>query len=366
MSVNSANKGQQGLRRFLNNLTRVVMLALLFIASSFARHPDHDLPVKQLNLMIRQLGHHLLLQAGDSTSRVLPVTETKEGTFVLSFEKELSFSHDSLMTLSRSLLPKTQFPSGYTVTVHDCLKTDIVYGFQFNNNSPDIVACQGRSEPRGCYTLELMFPDLHRNVETNVEIKAKKPATKKKAEVAPSSVESKSTQIDPHLKPGEFNAVAIQRESPVTSTHARSYPLIKLLVGGMLVLLSVTLLIGRLRKRTKSTPPKDHLILKEPGPAFTSLGKFLFDEKDRRLLFGDEAIDLTDKEFRILELLHKNFGELVSRETLMQKIWIDEGVITGRSLDMFVSKLRKKLSHDPHLRITNVHGKGYKLETTVA
>jgi DNA-binding response OmpR family regulator len=50
------------------------------------------------------------------------------------------------------------------------------------------------------------------------------------------------------------------------------------------------------------------------------------------------------------------------RETLMQKVWIDEGVITGRSLDMFVSKLRKKLSPDPELRITNVHGKGYKLE----
>ena len=63
-----------------------------------------------------------------------------------------------------------------------------------------------------------------------------------------------------------------------------------------------------------------------------------------------------------LELLNKNFGVLISRETLMQKIWINEGVITGRSLDMFVSKLRKKLSSDPELRITNVHGKGYKLE----
>ncbi len=50
------------------------------------------------------------------------------------------------------------------------------------------------------------------------------------------------------------------------------------------------------------------------------------------------------------------------RETLMHKIWISEGVITGRSLDMFVSKLRKKLSGDPELRITNVHGRDIKLE----
>ena len=77
---------------------------------------------------------------------------------------------------------------------------------------------------------------------------------------------------------------------------------------------------------------------------------------------GIEVITLTDKECKILELLNRNFGELIPRETLMQEVWISEGVITGRSLDMFVSKLRKKLSSDPELRITNVHGKGYKLE----
>jgi DNA-binding response OmpR family regulator len=77
---------------------------------------------------------------------------------------------------------------------------------------------------------------------------------------------------------------------------------------------------------------------------------------------GSEVIALTDKECKILELFNDNFNELIARETLMQKVWINEGVITGRSLDMFVSKLRKKLSSDPELRITNVHGKGYKLE----
>ena len=88
--------------------------------------------------------------------------------------------------------------------------------------------------------------------------------------------------------------------------------------------------------------------------------------KDQRLLIGNEVISLTDKECKVLELLHKNFGELIPRETLMQEVWINEGVITGRSLDMFVSKLRKKLSGDPELRITNVHGKGYKLEFLIA
>jgi DNA-binding response OmpR family regulator len=77
---------------------------------------------------------------------------------------------------------------------------------------------------------------------------------------------------------------------------------------------------------------------------------------------GDEIIVLTDKECKILELLNRNFNQLTSREDLIQEVWANEGVITGRSLDMFVSKLRKKLSADPEVHITNIHGKGYKLE----
>src|SRR5687768_6975286 len=143
----------------------IVMLLIFFTASSFRKHFDPDLKAKQVNLMIRQIGHRLLLQAGDSTSRVLPVTQVKGGTFLLKFEKEFVFNHDSLMMLSRSLLPKKQFPSGYTVTVHDCNKGGIVYGFQLNNTTPDILACSGRSEPVGCYTIEFTFPDFYQATE---------------------------------------------------------------------------------------------------------------------------------------------------------------------------------------------------------
>src|SRR3954468_5325850 len=135
------------------------LLVIFLASSSFTAHPDRSNWAKQVNLKIRQIGDRLLLQAGDSTSRVLPVTEIKEGTFLLKFENELVFNHDSLMVLSLGLLPKTRFPSGYTVTVLDCKKGDIVYGFQVNNTSPDILACKGRSQPPGCYTIEFAFPD---------------------------------------------------------------------------------------------------------------------------------------------------------------------------------------------------------------
>lgn len=167
MRVNSALTGFFTDRLVVKARLAMVVLTILFMASSFTEHSGRDLRAKQVNLIVRQIGHRLLLQASDSTSRVLPVSETKEGTFLLRFENEFVFNHDSLMALSQSLLPKTQFPSGYTVTVHDCMKGDIVYGFQVNNTSPDILACSGRSQLSGCYTIEFDFPDFYENIKQN-------------------------------------------------------------------------------------------------------------------------------------------------------------------------------------------------------
>ena len=336
MRVNSAFTGIFNSRLVMGAGIAIVMLTIFVIASSFIEHSDRDLRAKQVNLIIRQIGHRLLLQAGDSASRVLPVTEIKKGTFLLKFENELVFSHDSLMLLSKGLLPKTQFPSGYTVTVQDCMKGAIVYGFQVNNTSPDILACSGRRQPPGCYSIEFAFPDFYES------------ANHQQAGIDQlnESVKVDPQEVNPKLKE--------------LKTNTFDY----LVSGGMLLLLGVTLLIARFRKVSKPVPEQhqNESPIRESVLELAALGKFLFNVKGQRLLLGSEVINLTDKECKVLELLHKNFGELILRETLMQEVWINEGVITGRSLDMFVSKLRKKLSHDPELRITNVHGKGYKLE----
>jgi hypothetical protein len=376
MGVNSAFKSFFTNRLVVRSGIAIVMLAVFFIASSFTKRSDRDLRAKQVNLIIRQIGHRLLLQAGDSTSRVLPVTESKEGTFLLTFENEFVFNHDSLMILTQSSFPKTQFPSGYTVTVHECTNASIVYGFQINHTAPDILACRGRSQPPGCYTIEIAFPDLYENVgqkKTDIDQRTEVKSVKvDPREANPIFEKLKSAKVDPQQanpEREEFKSVKVDPQEANAKpeefkTTTFDYPFISLVSSGMLVLLSVALLIGRFGKRfvPVSVQNQDRAIIKESVPDVSALGKFLFDGKDQRLLLGSEVISLTGKEYRILELLNKNFGELIPRETLMQKVWINEGVITGRSLDMFVSKLRKKLSSDPELRITNVHGKGYKLE----
>lgn len=334
MRVNSAFDGFLANRLLVSTGMATVLLIIFCITPSFKENSDRDSRAKQVNLIIRQIGHRLLLQAGDSTSRVLPVTETREGTFLLRFENNFVFNHDSLMLMSQRLLPKTQFPSGYTVTVHDCTKGDIVYGFQLNNRSPDVLACSGRSQPPGCYSIEFAFADFYKDPQ------------QAKADIGQGSDDLR----EGNPKPATFKTIS------------SGYSFITLVFIGML-LLSGVLFIRRFRKKPVPVQNQnEEEIIKEPVPELPALGKFLLNVKGQHLILGSEVISLTDKECKLLQLLHKNFGELISRETLMEEIWISEGVITGRSLDMFVSKLRKKLSRDPGLKITNVHGRGYKLE----
>jgi hypothetical protein len=360
-------------RRVVGSGIAVLMLAVFFVASSFTEHPGRDLRAKQVNLIIRQIGDRLLLQGGDSTSRVLPVTEIKEGTFLLRFENEFVFNHDSLLLLSRGLLSKTQFASGYTVTVNDCRKGEIVYGFQVNNTSPDILACSGRSQPPGCYTIEFAFPGIYEhlkqqkaNIGQLTESVEADPlnANQTLKELKPTSFDHDIDHRTEELKSVKVDPQEVNPKSKELKKTAFDYPLINVVCGGVLLLLGVTLLIRRFRKIPKPAPEQhqNDAIINKSVPEVAALGEFLFNVKGQRLLLDSEVISLTGKECKVLELLHKNFGEMIPRETLMQEVWINEGVITGRSLDMFISKLRKKLSVDPDLRITNIHGKGYRLE----
>jgi DNA-binding winged helix-turn-helix (wHTH) protein len=93
-----------------------------------------------------------------------------------------------------------------------------------------------------------------------------------------------------------------------------------------------------------------------------TLGSMSFDAETRKLMINGKTIDLTRTETRILRIFALSPNEAIERSRLQKEIWEDEGVIVGRSLDMFISKLRKKLEFDPNIKIVVIRGKGYKLE----
>jgi DNA-binding response OmpR family regulator len=92
------------------------------------------------------------------------------------------------------------------------------------------------------------------------------------------------------------------------------------------------------------------------------LGEFTFDQTNMLLIHKDKTQSLTRKEVALLKLLCLNKDKLLTREKALKSIWGDDDYFIGRSMDVFISKLRKHLKADPRISITNVHGTGFKLE----
>jgi two-component system, OmpR family, response regulator len=91
------------------------------------------------------------------------------------------------------------------------------------------------------------------------------------------------------------------------------------------------------------------------------IGKFVFNSKLRTLTIEDKEQKLSPKEAQLLELLAVNPNELLSREMALKKIWGSDDYFTARSMDVYITKLRKFLSEDPELHIKNIHGAGFQL-----
>ncbi len=91
------------------------------------------------------------------------------------------------------------------------------------------------------------------------------------------------------------------------------------------------------------------------------IGKFIFNSKLRTLTIGAIENKLSPKEAQLLELLAINPNTLISREMALKKIWGSDDYFTARSMDVYITKLRKFLSEDPALNIKNIHGAGFQL-----
>ncbi|MBQ3907587.1 MAG: winged helix-turn-helix transcriptional regulator, partial [Bacteroidaceae bacterium] len=79
------------------------------------------------------------------------------------------------------------------------------------------------------------------------------------------------------------------------------------------------------------------------------------------LSIGDKQTKLTTKESELLTMLCTHVNDVLERELALKTIWIDDNYFNARSMDVYITKLRKHLKDDPNIEINNVHGKGYRL-----
>ena len=91
------------------------------------------------------------------------------------------------------------------------------------------------------------------------------------------------------------------------------------------------------------------------------LGRFTFDTQKQTLTIDDRQTKLTTKESELLALLCAHANEILQREFALKTIWVDDNYFNARSMDVYITKLRKNLKEDPSVEIINIHGKGYKI-----
>jgi len=284
-----------GKRKYL--FGSIILLFISVICVAFSMEDNDDFAIARREVLLRRIGHEVLLQSGDSTSRVLPVKKITENEYQISFEKDLTFQPDFLVNTTRSVLAQDPLARDYVVNVLKCGDAGVAYGYAISKNKKnDIVACRGRVQPRACYMINIKF-------------------------------------------------------KPTGISTAKS--------GYLLGSLSFLAFIGFVFLR--SGKPQGVL----SDGAYTemlTLGAVSFDAKNHKLVINGKTIDLTGTETRLMRIFALSPNETIERSRLQKEIWEDEGVIVGRSLDMFISKLRKKLEADPNINIVVIRGKGYKLE----
>ncbi|MDQ8013003.1 MAG: winged helix-turn-helix domain-containing protein [Flavobacterium nitrogenifigens] len=276
-------------------MTFILFSAIIYAA--FRTEASDGFDFARREILLRKIGHELLLQSGDSTSRVLPVKKISENEYQIRFENDFSFQPDSLVNITSRILVKDPFASCFIVNVLNCGDSSVAYGYSISKNKKDdIVACLGRRQPKACYMINIKF------------------------------------------KPTEI----------ITANS-------KYLLGSLSILAFVGFVFLKSVKSRKEKPANQNT-------GIYSLGSVLFDANNRKLIINGNTIDLTATETRVLVIFASSPNKTVERNRLQKEIWEDDGVIVGRSLDMFISKLRKKLESDPNINIVVVRSKGYKLE----
>lgn len=257
---------------------------------------------RKVNLALRRTAHHLLRHVGDSTSRIQPVQQPGAHTFSIRLER--SFDYNQLPALLQESFRIHEIRGNYDVAVLDCAHGQLQLGYNFRDlTKKGEVPCGGRQQVMGCYNLQVTF---------------------------------------------------------ATSEPASPWPA----MGWLLALGTLLVGVGYVVVR-KSVSAKERVSTVESDQKESRLVRFgesSLDCTTQTLVSGSNQHSLTYREAKLLRFFISHPNQVIERDRILKSVWEDEGIIVGRSVDVFVSRLRKLLQNDPTVRIVAVHGVGYRLE----
>jgi hypothetical protein len=265
--------------------------------------PDERLFSQQVNLAMRQTADRLLDLAGDTTRAIPPVEKVSEGEYMLRIESQ--FSYDSLPRFLEAALAQHGIREKYHVAVLDCLENLLMLGYSQESVEDGKVPCSGRQPIGDCYNLSVSFPSLAKKAGGN---------------------------------------------------GWAWWALANLAAFGLLSFFVYKKMINKQLEETQPTPSANE------NDALLRFGGAIFDPANLYVEVIGTRQSLTFREAKLLQFFAERPNQVLERDAILAAVWEDEGIIVGRSLDVFVSRLRKILQKDPSLKLANVHGVGYRLE----
>lgn len=289
----------------------ILVLGLLLPGVVWANFSDTGVDEKRARIIMRQVGHQVLLAAGDSTSRVLPI-EQKEQTYAISMSSHYSFEPGDMFRTVGKVLAPSRLAEAYIVEVIACDSGSVVHSFEvLGPIDESVLACGGRPYASGCYDIHVTLTD---------------------------STSSKA----PNRK-AELSTRPLQAGGGTSNVEKFIYAIFGLLIciGGVYYL-----------QKKSVVPVVDNRLV---------IGQSRLNENNLELQTPTAKQTLSQKEADLLLALFAAKNQPIPRETLLKEVWGDDGDYVGRTLDVFVSKLRKKLEGDTSINIANVRGVGYKL-----
>lgn len=308
---------------FFKNRRFLPLLALPFLAwllQSAQPQAEADFSPEKINLALRRTADGLLRQSGDSTSRIPAVEQS--GAAVWRVRLEQPFEYEQLPPLLQASLDLHDIRRAYEVAVRRCDDGTIDLGYHqldfLKKNGLPVgvdepaasvgnaaeVPCGGRVMPEGCHFIEVTF-----------------------------------------LENDEKNPF-----------WAGKSAILWLILGGF---------IGFWFFRQRKPEPAEPAVSAEINGEIDWLefGNSRLDAAGQVLICNGVRQTLTFRETKLLRLFASSPDRLLERDVILRQVWADEGVLVGRSVDVFVSRLRKKLTADPSVALVAVHGVGYRLET---
>lgn len=282
---------------------------MLFISGFSYAGSDDKTSKDQSHVLVsmRMIGHQVLLSVGDSTTVIRPVVQNGD-QYVIGLGAKFGFHPDSLSSVIDSVVLATQISKNYVVEFVSCDSNLIVHSYEVGEYA-DVLACRGRPQLDQCYDLYVTLLDAD---STNL------------------------TFSEPMM--------LVDQKEPLLSSAT-------LVMLGLLFLCLIGVIIFLISQKYG----------KNKDPNVIQIGEFLFNKRNMNLTIREDKIELTGKEADLLQLLSDSPNDTVGRDDILKSIWGDDGDYVGRTLDVFISKLRKKLVADSNVKIVNIRGIGYKL-----